>query len=80
MLTPTNVLKFLLATHIVSDIEAIAGDIILLKEGRLVRSGSPKELIGSIPEDVKPLMGGYYTLDDVYLHYLGDELAEADHA
>ncbi len=70
----------LLATHIVSDIEAIAGDIILLKEGRLVRSGSPKELIGSIPEDVKPLMGGYYTLDDVYLHYLGDELAEADHA
>lgn len=70
----------LLATHIVSDIEAIAGDIILLKEGRLVRSGSPKELIGSIPEGVKPLMGGYYTLDDVYLHYLGDELAEADHA
>ena len=45
-----------------------------------VSSGSPKELIGSIPEDVKPLMGGYYTLDDVYLHYLGDELAEADHA
>lgn len=66
----------LLATHIVSDIEAIAGDIILLKDGRLVRSGSPKELIGSLPPETKPLMGSYYTLDDVYLHYLGDELAE----
>ncbi len=66
----------LLATHIVSDIEAIAGDIILLKEGKLVRSGSPKELIGSIPPETKPLMGNYYSLDDVYLYYLGDELAE----
>ena len=66
----------LLATHIVSDIEAIAGDIILLKEGRLMKSGSPKELMSSLPEGTKPLMGDYYTLDDVYLHYLGDELAE----
>ncbi len=68
----------LLATHIVSDIEAIAGDIILLKEGRLMKSGSPKELISSLPEDTEPLMGSYYTLDDVYLHYLGDELAEQE--
>ena len=67
----------LLATHIVSDIEAIAGDIILLKEGRLMKSGSPKELMASLPEETKPLMGSYFTLDDVYLHYLGDELADA---
>ncbi len=68
----------LLATHIVSDIEAIAGDIILLKDGKLVHSGSPKELMGSLPPETKPLMGSYYTLDDVYLHYLGDELAEEE--
>lgn len=67
----------LLATHIVSDIEAIAGDIILLKEGKLTLSGSPKELMASLPGEVKPLMGSYYTLDDVYLYYLGDELADA---
>ena len=62
----------LLATHIVSDIEAIADDILLLKKGKLVRSGSPKELIGSLPEDLTPLMG-YFTLEDVYLHYLGED-------
>lgn len=69
----------LLATHIVSDIEAIAGDILLLKEGSLLRSGAPGELIASLPEGTRPLMGGYFTLDDVYLYYLGDELAEAEH-
>ncbi|MBQ4382459.1 MAG: ATP-binding cassette domain-containing protein [Oscillospiraceae bacterium] len=62
----------LLATHIVSDIEAIAGDILLLKEGKLLKSGAPKELIASLPPERRPLMG-YNTLEDVYLHYLGDD-------
>ena len=62
----------LLATHIVSDIEAIAGDIILMKEGKIMMTGSPKELIASLPEDRKPLLG-YFTLEDVYLHYLGED-------
>lgn len=65
----------LLATHIVSDIEAIANDIILLKKGKIMLSGAPKELIASLPEDNKPLLG-YFTLEDVYLHYLGDDEAE----
>ena len=65
----------LLATHIVSDIEAIAGDIILMKEGRLMLSGSPHELIESLPKDKKPLLG-YFTLEDVYLHYLGEDANE----
>ena len=62
----------LLATHIVSDIEAIAGDIILMKEGKIMMTGSPKELIASLPADKKPLLG-YFTLEDVYLHYLGED-------
>ncbi len=62
----------LLATHIVSDIEAIAGDIILMKEGKIMLTGSPKELIASLPEDRKPLLG-YFSLEDVYLHYLGED-------
>ena len=62
----------LLATHIVSDIEAIANDILLLKKGRLIHHGSPAELIGSLPSGLKPLLG-YFSLEDVYLHYLEDD-------
>ena len=62
----------LLATHIVSDIEATAGEILLLKQGKLLLSGSPKELMASLPADYEPLMG-YVTLEDVYLHYLGED-------
>ncbi|MBQ1818472.1 MAG: ABC transporter ATP-binding protein [Clostridia bacterium] len=65
----------LLATHIVSDIEAIADDIILMKEGRISLSGSPSELIASLPKDRKPLLGAF-SLEDVYLYYLGDEQSE----
>ncbi len=39
----------ILATHIVSDVEAIAREILLLKKGRLIRQGTPLELL----EDVK---------------------------
>ena len=63
----------LLATHIVSDIEAIADDILLLKQGRVVRSGSPAALIASLPAGLTPLLGGAFSLDDVYLHYLGED-------
>ncbi|MBR7010208.1 MAG: ATP-binding cassette domain-containing protein [Oscillospiraceae bacterium] len=63
----------LLATHIVSDIEAIADDILLLKQGRIVRSGSPAALIAALPAGLTPLLGGVFSLDDVYLHYLGED-------
>ena len=64
----------LLATHIVSDIEAIAGDIILMKQGKIMMTGSPQELIASLPADFKTLLG-YFSLEDVYLHYLGEDMA-----
>lgn len=63
----------LLATHIVSDIEAIAGEILLLKEGKLLLAGPPKALLEMLPADTKPLMGNYLTLEDVYLHFLGED-------
>ena len=34
----------LLATHIVSDVDAIANEVLLLKEGRLIRRGTPEGL------------------------------------
>lgn len=42
----------LLSTHVVSDIEAVAGKILLLKEGKLIFDGSPEKLIHSIDGQV----------------------------
>ena len=62
----------LLATHIVSDIEAISDSILLMKEGRLLRFGTAKELIESLPADWKPVLHAP-SLEDVYLYYLGED-------
>lgn len=62
----------LLATHIVSDIEAIAKDILLLKQGQLLRSGTATELIHSLPSDWVPVLHAP-SLEDVYLYYLGED-------
>ena len=51
-----------LTTHIVSDIESIAGDVLLMKQGELVRHGAPEELIASC---------GGKDLEVVYMAYLG---------
>lgn len=42
----------LLSTHIVSDVEYIANEILLMKDGELVRRGTAGELIGSMREQV----------------------------
>lgn len=39
----------LLSTHIVSDVEYIANEIILMKEGRIEHAGTPEEIIDSVP-------------------------------
>ncbi len=62
----------LLATHIVSDIEAIADSILLLRQGKLLRSGTAGELIGSLPADLTPVLHAL-SLEDVYLYYLGED-------
>ena len=51
-----------LTTHIVSDIESIASDVLLMKQGELVRHGAPEALIVSC---------GGKDLEDVYMAYLG---------
>lgn len=62
----------LLATHIVSDIEAIADSILLMRQGKLLRSGTSGELIQSLPADWIPVLHAP-SLEDVYLYYLGDD-------
>lgn len=51
-----------LTTHIVSDIESIATDVLLMKDGQLVHHGTPDELIASVQGK---------DLEDVYMAYLG---------
>lgn len=42
----------LLSTHIVSDVEYIASEIFLMKDGRIAHSGTPTELTASMPSGV----------------------------
>lgn len=42
----------IIATHIVSDIEFIAGNIIMLSNGNIVKSGSPSKLLSEIKDYV----------------------------
>ena len=57
----------IVATHVVSDVEHVASEILLLKEGQLVDQASPAALI----EKYAP--GG--TLEDVYLAIFGEDEA-----
>lgn len=42
----------ILSTHIVSDIESIANQIILLKEGKIIKSSLPEKLIESVSDKI----------------------------
>lgn len=53
-----------LTTHIVSDIEQIATDVLLMKDGTLVEHGAPETLIRNV---------GGKDLEDVYMAYLGED-------
>ena len=55
----------LVSTHVVSDIEPIAAEILLLKAGRLVDRGSVEALCGKY--------GGAKGLEEVYLQIFGEE-------
>lgn len=51
-----------LTTHIVSDIESIAGDVLLMKDGSMVTHGGPEDLIAQVQGK---------DLEDVYMAWLG---------
>lgn len=55
----------ILATHIVSDIECIADDVMLLKKGVLIQHGSPEELMKSIEGKVFEVRGSKKKLIDI---------------
>ncbi len=49
----------LLATHVVSDIESIAGSVIVLSKGKILVSGSPSELVDGIKSKISEFIGSY---------------------
>ena len=57
----------LLSTHIVSDIEYIANEIWLMKDGEILHKGSIDELINSMTEA---------SLEDVFLYYFGEKAGD----
>ena len=82
----------LFATHVVSDIECIAKDVIMIRDGRICKTGTPMELIdgmqgkvGELPcklEDLE-LLQTKYCVGNVYqrreglrVRIVGDELPE----
>lgn len=58
----------IVATHVVSDIETIADEIILMKKGNIDKEGSPTELTAALDNDA--------TLEDVYMSEFADEAEE----
>lgn len=56
----------IISTHIISDIENIAKEILLLKNGSIIGSGTVPELTEEIPIGEK-------NLENLYMHYYGGE-------
>lgn len=73
-----------IATHVISDIETIADEIVLLKEGRLLCKMPPKQLILSAEKDAgnpdgPPLPeSASMSLEEACLHFLGDNPGEQE--
>ena len=61
----------LLSTHIVSDIEAIANQILLMKDGKIIQSGTKEQLCANVGENTE-------TLEAVFLYYFGELGSEND--
>ncbi len=63
----------LLATHIVSDIESISDEVLMMKRGRVVGMNRPEKLIECVAQEVREsVVPGHFSLEDVYLYYLGE--------
>lgn len=68
----------LIATHIVSDLELISDEVLLIKEGNLIKKGSRETLIHETNLELQQKTNqktngqNIRTLEDVYLYYFGE--------
>ena len=61
----------LIATHVVSDVEKVAKEIVMIGNGKVIESGSPEELTKRVAKQTKnPMIS---SLEDVYLYYYGED-------
>lgn len=59
----------LLATHIVSDVEAVAKEILLLKKGKIIGQGTPYELLEQVKGNVYEIVATDKELDKIQRNY-----------
>lgn len=60
----------LIATHIVSDLEYLGGEILLMKNGNLIRQGKIETLLDEISREQPE--ANITTLNSLYLYYFGE--------
>lgn len=63
------------ATHVVSDVECIAREVMLMKEGKLVRKGTPADLTGEMDGLVWEFLADPSELGRIQKQYLVSNLA-----
>lgn len=74
----------LIATHVISDVESLAKELILLKNGKIVCKGNKERLIQDMQVSRNPCSFGTdavrqeKTLEDVYMHYFGEKAGQED--
>ena len=59
----------LVATHVVSDIEQIGRELILMKDGRVLETGTPRELLASVKNKVYDLTVTGSELEEIRKQY-----------
>ena len=63
------------ATHVVSDVECIAREVMLMKEGKLIKKGTPAELAGEMEGLVWEFLADRSELEAIQKQYLISNLA-----
>lgn len=60
----------IVATHIVSDVEAIANEIYLIGNGKVIKNGTPGQLIQDVSEKVYDISADYDKLKEIQEKYI----------
>lgn len=68
----------LLATHIVSDVESIAKEIVLLKKGQIIKKGTPYNLMNEIKNYIYEIEVDKEQLGNVYEQYIVSNLRHTE--
>lgn len=60
----------LITTHVVSDVESVADEIMIMKKGHVVCANSPAEMISGLNKKCIQPVGVSLSLEDVYLYHM----------